>query len=124
MRTRSAKKKKEERNSLRKLSRLEILELFLKQSEELEKTKEELRLAKLELEERKIVIAESGSIAEAALKLSGIFEVAQKAADDYLHNLNVPQSVTSEVTSGDGENFDDELSLTTENYEDEDQKNY
>ena len=48
------------------------------------------RIAELtkEIEEmkasRKIELAEAGSIAEAALKLNGIFEVAQQAADQYL----------------------------------------
>ncbi len=36
---------------------------------------------------RKIQIEEAGSIAEAALRLNGIFEAAQKAADQYLYNL-------------------------------------
>ena len=91
LRTRSVRKK-EERNSLKKLSRLEILELFLKQSEELAQVKEELKIAKEELAERRIVISESGSIAEAALKLSGIFEVAQKAANEYLDNVKTQNS--------------------------------
>ncbi len=36
---------------------------------------------------RKIDLEEAGSIAEAALKINGIFEAAQKAADQYLYNL-------------------------------------
>ena len=36
------------------------------------------------------MIENSGSIAEAALKLSGIFEAAQAAADQYLENIGVP----------------------------------
>lgn len=36
---------------------------------------------------RKIEAANAGSIAEAALKLNEIFEVAQKAADQYLYNI-------------------------------------
>ena len=91
LRTRSVRKK-EERNSLKKRSRLEILELFLKQSEELAQVKEELKIAKEELAERRITISESGSIAEAALKLSGIFEVAQKAANEYLDNVKTQKS--------------------------------
>ena len=35
---------------------------------------------------------DSGSIAEAALKLNGIFEVAQKAADQYLENVKARAS--------------------------------
>jgi hypothetical protein len=36
---------------------------------------------------REIELAEAGSIAEAALKLNGIFETAQKCADQYLTNV-------------------------------------
>lgn len=48
---------------------------------ELEKELRALRL------NRKIQLEEAGSIAEAALKLNDVFEVAQKAADQYLYNL-------------------------------------
>ena len=40
-----------------------------------------------ELESKKINIKESGSIAEAALKLNNIFEDAQKSIDDYVSNV-------------------------------------
>ena len=43
-------------------------------------------LAELQ-KKREIGISEAGSIAEAALALNGIFEAAQKAADDYLYNI-------------------------------------
>ena len=36
---------------------------------------------------RQIEIGEAGNIAEAALRLNGIFEAAQKAADQYLYNI-------------------------------------
>jgi hypothetical protein len=38
---------------------------------------------------RQIALEESGSIAEAALRLNGIFEAAQKAADQYIYNLQI-----------------------------------
>lgn len=38
---------------------------------------------------RRIELNEAGSIAEAALKLSGIFEAAQDAADRYLENVKL-----------------------------------
>ena len=36
---------------------------------------------------REIQIKKAGSLAEAVLKLNGIFETAQKAADQYIYNL-------------------------------------
>ena len=38
---------------------------------------------------RRIELAEAGNIAEAALQLTGIFEAAQKAADQYLYNVQL-----------------------------------
>ena len=40
---------------------------------------------------RRIELDEAGSIAEAALKLSGIFEAAQDAADRYMENIRLLQ---------------------------------
>lgn len=48
---------------------------------ELQDTIEEMKASK------EIQLAEAGSIAEAALRLSGIFEAAQEAADLYLMNV-------------------------------------
>ncbi|MEE1154853.1 MAG: DNA repair protein [Acutalibacteraceae bacterium] len=72
---------------LRKLSRSELLEMLLIQSREVERLKSELEIANQKLENRKIILSESGSIAEAALKLNQIFEVAQNAADQYLESI-------------------------------------
>lgn len=72
---------------LHKLKRGELLEMMLAQSREIDALR--LRIADLEarLADREIRIQESGSIAEAALKLNGIFEAAQAAADQYLENV-------------------------------------
>ena len=40
-----------------------------------------------ERSQRKIELDEAGSIAEAALRLNDVFETAQKAADQYLYNI-------------------------------------
>lgn len=72
---------------LRKLNRRELLELLLEQSRENERLREELEQTKEQLNSRKIQIEEAGSIAEAALKLNGIFEAAEEAARQYLENV-------------------------------------
>lgn len=72
---------------LRKLSRRELIEVLLAQTREMEQLKAELNSKNELLEKREINIRESGSIAEAALRLSGIFEDAQKAADTYLAEI-------------------------------------
>lgn len=75
---------------LRKLGRRELLEILLDQSREVARLQQELEEANEKLADRRIVLDNSGSIAEAALKLSGIFEAAQKAADQYLESLGAP----------------------------------
>lgn len=72
---------------LRKLSRADLLELLLKESKENEKLRMELEQAKEQLASRKIQIDTAGSIAEAALRLNGVFEAAQQAAAQYVENV-------------------------------------
>lgn len=82
---------------LRKLSRIDLLELLLEKSRENEKLKEELEQVKAQLADRKINIEKSGSIAEAALALNGVFQAAQAAADQYLENLRRISGETESV---------------------------
>ena len=72
---------------LKKLRRTELLELLLIQSREMDRVKEELEEARAQLEDRRIRIDSCGSIAEASLAVSRIFEDAQTAADLYLANV-------------------------------------
>ena len=72
---------------LMKLKRSELLEIMLAQSKEIDSLREQLAEANARLEDRNIAIEESGSIAEASLRLTKVFEEAQKAADLYLENI-------------------------------------
>lgn len=72
---------------LKKLSRQDLLEMLIKEEKRIEQLEQELEEARAELQNRSIQISTSGSIAEAALKIQGIFEVAQAAADQYLENI-------------------------------------
>ncbi|MCF2596769.1 DNA repair protein [Pseudoflavonifractor phocaeensis] len=81
-----------EKNPLRKLSKLELLELLAQQERELQSLRAQLAEKEAQLEDRMLTIRDSGSIAEAALKLNDIFEVAQKAADQYLENVKARAS--------------------------------
>ncbi len=103
------------------MTRRDLLQLLLAQSEEAEQTRQELketsaqltlvsanyeRLRKRldmkdeqirELREtlqtertrREIELNDAGNIAEAALRLNGIFQAAQEAADQYLYNVRL-----------------------------------
>ena len=72
---------------LKKLSRSELLELLIDQMKENEKLRLKLKKAYRQLRDRKIVMEQAGSIAEAALQLNGVFEAAQAAAEQYLESL-------------------------------------
>lgn len=72
---------------LRKLSRADLLELLLEQSRENEQLRKQLEQAEAKLADRKIEIEHAGSIAEAALRLNGVFEAAEQAAAQYLDNV-------------------------------------
>lgn len=72
---------------LRKLSRRELLELLIEQTRRADELEKKLQEAKNNLKSRDIDIDNAGSIAEAALKLNGIFEAAEKAASQYVHSV-------------------------------------
>lgn len=74
----------ENKKALKKLSRVELLEMLLDVSSENETLRAENEMLRQELEEKRIRLKEGGSIAEAALKLNDVFAVAQAAADQYL----------------------------------------
>ena len=71
---------------LRRLRRGELVELiYTYQVREQELVRENAEL-KEQLASRKLTIQNAGSIAEAALQLSGVFEAAQEAADRYVQS--------------------------------------
>lgn len=72
---------------LKKLSRTELLEMLLDVTRENDTLRAENQSLREQLEDKRIRLSESGSIAEAALKLNGIFEAAQKAADQYVDSV-------------------------------------
>ena len=54
---------------------------------ELEEKNRIIEALNLQLENRKIDLKHAGTIAEASFKLNGVFEAAEKAAEQYLENL-------------------------------------
>lgn len=66
---------------LRKLNRYQLLELLMMQTEENTRLRQEID----RLREQQMKLEELGSVAEASLLLNGVFEAAQKAADDYVN---------------------------------------
>lgn len=72
---------------LRRLSRAELLEMLLAQTEENENLRQRLAQAEEALENRRIDIDRAGSLAEASLRLNQVFSAADHAAQQYLENV-------------------------------------
>lgn len=87
---------------LRRLSRGELLEMLVAQIEENEKLQQRLAEAEAQLEERRIAIARSGTMAEAALRLNGVFEAADRAVRQYLGNIaeSLPEEMLTRALGG------------------------
>ena len=75
------------KNETKKMNKKDLLELLVIQSKKIDELENELGKANELLKEREIIIKESGSLAEAVLKINKIFEVADKVACDYLENI-------------------------------------
>lgn len=72
---------------VRRLKRSELLEILVEQKKEIERLEKSLEEAEQKLHSREIMLQQAGSIAQAALQLNHIFEDAQRAADQYLENV-------------------------------------
>ena len=72
---------------LKKLGRQELLEMLMGQINENEALRTRLEAAEKQLEDRKLAFEEAGSIAEAAMRVNGVFEAAQATAAQYLENV-------------------------------------
>ena len=72
---------------LKRLGRRDLLEMLLELSKENDLLRERNAELEAQLQERLLAISKVGSLAEAALQLSGIFQAAQEACDQYTYNV-------------------------------------
>lgn len=72
---------------LTKLKKKDLLEIMLKQGEEIDALKSEIEDLRSQLESKEFQLSKVGSIAEASLAVTEIFKEADKAAMIYLANL-------------------------------------
>ena len=75
--------------NLKKLSRADLLEMLVDQGEELEILKQKLADTEAKLYQKELIIDEAGSIADASLKLNGVFEAAQASCEQYIDNIKL-----------------------------------
>ncbi len=88
---------------LKQLNRKQLLELLLAQTERADKLQEQVNILQAELESKELKIKEAGSLAEASLKLCGIFEAADNAARLYLENVRLLYADTENADMTEGE---------------------
>lgn len=82
---------------LRKLRRGELLDLLIYQTEQNRKLREQLDSANDALARRNIAIEKSGSMAEASVLISEVFESADRAAKLYLENIEKRKRETDDA---------------------------
>lgn len=75
------------RNESMNLSKNEMMMVMHDQEQEIEKLKSQVAELQAKLDGYEIKVSESGSLAEAAAKVSGLFEAAQRTVDTYLENM-------------------------------------
>lgn len=85
---------------LRKLNRKQLLELLLKQTKRADDLEQQLEEYKEKLNDKQLTISECGSLAEACLKLNGVFEAAQNAVDQYMENIKNSNLIENLEQSG------------------------
>ena len=72
---------------LRRLRRDDLLQILISQQRQIDELTVSLEQAQGELGKRNIAIEEAGSVAEAALRLNGVFEAAQASVDQYTQEM-------------------------------------
>ena len=85
---------------LKKLSRADLLEMLLDQSEELQRLREEHQKICETLEQQQTVMDCTGSITQAAQQLNDMFEAAEATAKQYLESLEaLPRQMEEQAVS-------------------------
>ena len=80
------------KKEMKKLSRIELLEIIYAMKENEENLQSMLTSAQEKLEKREVLIDNAGSIAEASLAVNDVFVAAQRAADTYVESVKARYS--------------------------------
>ncbi len=102
---------------LRKLKRVDLFELLISQSRENEELKQQLKEVEQKLADKELKATEAGSIAEEALRLNGVFEAAEAAAEQYVANIKRQCDVLKEETKAKCEELLEEVQGRLQAYE-------
>lgn len=79
----------QEEKELRKMRRMELIEIIYQLQQNLVRMEQENERLRRKLHDRRILLENAGSIAEAALRINEVFESAQRAADQYVESVRL-----------------------------------
>ncbi len=71
----------------RRLNRAELIEILYEVQKQSDEKSAQIEQLQKELDDKTLRISKAGSIAEASIQVSGVFEAAQEAADRYLSSV-------------------------------------
>lgn len=77
------------KKDLKRLRKRDLLEMLLDLTKENELLRELNDELEAQLQDRTLTISNAGTLAEAALQLSGVFQAAQDACDQYAYNMQL-----------------------------------
>jgi hypothetical protein len=78
---------------LRKLNRRELIDIIYQMKKNEQQMQAQIAALQVELEDKRLRLAQAGSIAEAALAVTNVFSAAQEAADAYLRQIAAMKAV-------------------------------
>lgn len=86
------------KNDLKHLRRSELIDLIYEMKKREIELQTRLDEAEAKLQAREITMEKAGSIADAAVQLSGVFQAAQEAADTYLKSIKAKEKELAKLT--------------------------
>ena len=86
-------------NDLKKLNRRELVDIIYQMKKNEQLMQDEITSLQRELQEKRIRLADVGSIADAAVSITDVFAAAQNAADLYLHEISCMKAETEKECS-------------------------
>ena len=84
---------------IKRLKRVELLEMLYEQQKRIEELEQENLMLKKAYNQKRIIMQQVGSIANASLALTNVFEEAQRAANIYLESI---KSIYEKASEGKG----------------------
>ena len=88
------------KNDLKHLRRSELIDLIYEMKKREIELQTRLDEAEAKLQDREITMEKAGTIADAAVELSGVFQAAQEAADTYLKSIKAKEKELAHLIQG------------------------